>query len=574
MDTLVATIEKGKPFFDKVARNKYLKAVRDGFISAMPIVIFSSIFLLIAYVPNIWGFTWPDNVQAMLMKPYSYSMGILALVVAATTAKHFTDSLNRDMPQNNQISFISTMIAALIGFLILSSDSISVQVSDTVTISGFDSAYLGTKGLITAFIAAFVTCGVYHFCISHHITIKMPKEVPPNISQAFLDLIPLGLSTIVFWLFDHFFRLAFGSNFAAAVIGAFQPLFSAAETYPGLALIYGAMAFFWFVGVHGPSIVEPAITAPALLYLSDNLASYQAGAHAAHALTPGLQYFVATLGGTGATLMITLMFAFLCKSKELKTVGRASSIPVLFGVNEPILFGAPLILNPVFFIPFILTPILNVWLFKFFVDVLGMNGFIYLLPWTTPGPLGIILGTGIAPLSFLFVALVLALDFVVYFPFMKVYDKQMCEAEAENAAEEKLNELAETESATEKAAEEAAEEAAIAEGGNALDGKKVLVLCAGGGTSGLLANALAKAGQERGINIISAAGSYGTHLDIMPDYDLVVLAPQVASYLPDLEKDAARMNVKVAACQGKQYIALTRDGDAALKFVADQLGKE
>ena len=182
MDTLVATIEKGKPFFDKVARNKYLKAVRDGFISAMPIVIFSSIFLLIAYVPNIWGFTWPDNVQAMLMKPYSYSMGILALVVAATTAKHFTDSLNRDMPQNNQISFISTMIAALIGFLILSSDSISVQVSDTVTISGFDSAYLGTKGLITAFIAAFVTCGVYHFCISHHITIKMPKEVPPNIS--------------------------------------------------------------------------------------------------------------------------------------------------------------------------------------------------------------------------------------------------------------------------------------------------------------------------------------------------------------------------------------------------------
>ena len=98
------------------------------------------------------------------------------------------------------------------------------------------------------------------------------------------------------------------------------------------------------------------------------------------------------------------------------------------------------------------------------------------------------------------------------------------------------------------------------------------MLCAGGGTSGLLANALAKAGQERGINIISAAGSYGTHLDIMPDYDLVVLAPQVASYLPDLEKDAARMNVKVAACQGKQYIALTRDGDAALKFVEGILG--
>ncbi|WP_161945232.1 PTS transporter subunit EIIC, partial [Bacillus cereus] len=82
---------------------------------------------------------------------------------------------------------------------------------------------------------------------------------------------------------------------------------------------------------------------------------------------------VATLGGTGATLGVTLMFAFLTKSKQLKAVGKASSIPVLFGVNEPLLFGAPIVLNPVFFVPFILAPIVNVWLFKFFVDVLGMN---------------------------------------------------------------------------------------------------------------------------------------------------------------------------------------------------------
>ena len=116
---------------------------------------------------------------------------------------------------------------------------------------------------------------------------------------------------------------------------------------------------------------------------------------------------MATLGGTGATLVITLMFAFLAKSKQMRTIGRASSIPVLFGVNEPILFGAPIVLNPVFFIPFILTPIVNVWLFKFFVDVLGMNGFIYNLPWTTPGPLGLILGTGFAALSFVLMPILL-----------------------------------------------------------------------------------------------------------------------------------------------------------------------
>ena len=99
MDKIIGTIEKGKPFFDALARNRYLKAIRDGFISAMPIVIFSSIFLLIAYVPNIWGYKWPTSIENILMKPYNYSMGILALVVSATTAKHFTDALNRDMPQ-------------------------------------------------------------------------------------------------------------------------------------------------------------------------------------------------------------------------------------------------------------------------------------------------------------------------------------------------------------------------------------------------------------------------------------------------------------------------------------------
>ena len=109
------------------------------------------------------------------------------------------------------------------------------------------------------------------------------------------------------------------------------------------------MAFFWFIGIHGPSIVEPAVAAIYITNVEMNFQFYQNGEHAPKILSQGLQYFVATLGGTGATLVITLMFAFLAKSKQLKTMGRASAVPVLFGVNEPILFGAPLVLNPIFF---------------------------------------------------------------------------------------------------------------------------------------------------------------------------------------------------------------------------------
>ena len=131
------------------------------------------------------------------------------------------------------------------------------------------------------------------------------------------------------------------------------------------------------------------------------------------------------------------MFAFLAKSKELKAIGKASSIPVLFNVNEPFLFGAPIVLNPVFFVPFIFAPIANVWLFKIFVDVFNMDGFIYTLPWTTPGPLGIILGCGIKLLPVIFLVIVLVMDFVIYYPFFKVYDNQKLEEEKTNHFEVK-----------------------------------------------------------------------------------------------------------------------------------------
>lgn len=295
------------------------------------------------------------------------------------------------------------------------------------TVNAFATDFMGSKGLLTSFLVAFVVCNVYRFCVKRNITIRMPEQVPPNISQTFADIIPFAVSVILLTVFDTVFRGMAGISFAQAVIEFFKPLFSAADGYLGLAIIYGAMSLFWFVGIQGPSIVEPAVAAIYYVNIDANLALANAGEHAANILTPGVQQFVATLGGTGATLVITLMFAFMSKSKELRAVGRASSVPVLFGVNEPILFGAPLILNPIFFIPFVFAPILNVWMFKIFVDFLKMNSFMYVLPWTTPGPLGIVLGCGISLLSIVFAVLVLIVDFIVYYPFFKVYDAQKVE---------------------------------------------------------------------------------------------------------------------------------------------------
>ena len=586
METLIATIEKGQPFFNAIARNKYLKAIRDGFISVIPIIIASSIFCLVAAVPNAWGFYWPADIDAALWKAYNYSMGILAIACAATTAKHFCDAQNRDLPKNNQINFISCMCAAIIGFLLMSSDMLSVDDLG----SGFNVAYLGSKGLLTSFIAAFVTGAVYKFFIKRNITIKMPEQVPPNISQTFKDIIPFSVCLLLFWIIDLVFRAAFGICVAQGVIQVFQPLFSAADGYLGLALIYGAMSLFWFVGVHGPSIVEPAIAAALVSNLTDNMAAMQAGEHASYVLTQGAQYFVVCMGGTGATLILAFMLTFLAKSKELRAVGKASIVPVCFAVNEPLLFAAPIVLNPVFFVPFIAAPIANIWILKVFVDLLGMNGFMYTVPWTTPAPIGTIIGLGFQPLAFVLLAVLLVVDFVLYYPFFKVYDLQKCKDEAGIDAEALEAANAEKAAKLNDAFQGKAEASSVAAGAAAtvtkkaasstvvdasdlttLNGKSVLVLCQGGGTSGLLANALAKAAKERSIDLTTAAEAYGNHVDMLPDFDLVVLAPQAASYLADLEKDCARVGNKCVACRGKQYIELSQDGEKSLAFVVEQL---
>ncbi|HHA8010843.1 PTS system, lactose-specific IIBC [Streptococcus pneumoniae] len=561
MNKLIAFIEKGKPFFEKLSRNIYLRAIRDGFIAGMPVILFSSIFILIAFVPNSWGFKWSDEVVAFLMKPYSYSMGILALLVAGTTAKSLTDSVNRSMEKTNQINYMSTLLAAIVGLLMLAADPIE---------SGLATGFLGTKGLLSAFLAAFVTVAIYKVCVKNNVTIRMPDEVPPNISQVFKDVIPFTLSVVSLYALDLLARHFVGSSVAESIGKFFAPLFSAADGYLGITIIFGAFAFFWFVGIHGPSIVEPAIAAITYANAEVNLNLLQQGMHADKILTSGTQMFIVTMGGTGATLVVPFMFMWLTKSKRNRAIGRASVVPTFFGVNEPILFGAPLVLNPIFFIPFIFAPIANVWIFKFFIETLGMNSFTANLPWTTPAPLGLVLGTNFQVLSFILAALLIVVDVVIYYPFLKVYDEQILEEERSGKSNDELKEkvaanfnTAKADAILEKAGVDAAQNTITEE-------TNVLVLCAGGGTSGLLANALNKAAAKYNVPVKAAAGGYGAHREMLPEFDLVILAPQVASNFEDMKAETDKLGIKLAKTEGAQYIKLTRDGKGALAFVQEQ----
>lgn len=593
MDAIVKMLEKHQPFFEKISRNIYLQAIKDGFLGCMPIVLTSSIFLLIATLPGVVGITLPQPLIDWCNKLYNFTMGVMGIMVAGTTAKNFTASMNRRMPAGKVLNDGSTMVAAQCSMLLLAVTQFTTKFNGS-ELSVFDCTSMGTRGLFSAYIAAFITVRVYKFCVSRDLTIKLPKEVPGAIAQNFRDIIPFGGAVIICGIIDVVVRNLMGVPFSELLIKLLSPLFTAAETYPGLILIQAATAFFWFIGVHGPSIVQPGIDPIRLANQAENLQVLLAGGHPAHSLTFNMS-LVGEFGGTGATFIVPLLLILFMKSKQLKAVGKASIVPVAFAVNEPLLFGAPMILNPYMLIPFVTAGCVNVSVAKFFIDNVGMNGFSFVVPWATPAPIGIFITTNFQLIALVFVAIIILLDAIIYLPFLKAYDKLLCDQEAERAAElglESNGAVAIADNASAPAVEQATasaettvaaadskpvadqpepEPAAEASAKKDVDGLKVLVLCAGAGTSAMLANAIKEGAAQTGENIASSAGAYGQHTAIMDQYDIIVLAPQVRSYYNDMKADTDRLGIKLLAPRGKEYIDLTRDPAGAIKWLRENL---
>lgn len=584
MDAIVKMLEKHQPFFEKISRNIYLQAIKDGFLGCMPIVLTSSIFLLIATLPGVVGITLPQPLIDWCNKLYNFTMGVMGIMVAGTTAKNFTASMNRRMPAGKVLNDGSTMVAAQCSMLLLAVTQFTTKFNGS-ELSVFDCTSMGTRGLFSAYIAAFITVWVYKFCVSRDLTIKLPKEVPGAIAQNFRDIIPFGGAVIICGIIDVVVRNLMGVPFSELLIKLLSPLFTAAETYPGLILIQAATAFFWFIGVHGPSIVQPGIDPIRLANQAENLQVLLAGGHPAHSLTFNMS-LVGEFGGTGATFIVPLLLILFMKSKQLKAVGKASIVPVAFAVNEPLLFGAPMILNPYMLIPFVAAGCVNVSVAKFFIDNVGMNGFSFVVPWATPAPIGIFITTNFQLIALVFVAIIILLDAIIYLPFLKAYDKLLCDQEAERVAELGLEPdgaatIAASTSAPAVETTAAAvgsepvadqpEPAADASAKKDVDGLKVLVLCAGAGTSAMLANAIKEGAAQTGENIASSAGAYGQHTAIMDQYDVIVLAPQVRSYYNDMKADTDRLGIKLLAPRGKEYIDLTRDPAGAIKWLRENL---
>ncbi len=417
--------EKLMPVADKIANNKYLLAIRDGFMLAMPLLIIGAMSLLLACFPisgyadfmtNLFGKGW----DSFFLRPFETTMAIMTIFVII--------GISNSLAAQYELEGMSTSVIALVAFFILTpfvtnfTPEGSKQVFQVGNVIPME--WIGSKGLFVGMITAILATEIVRFVVKKGWVIKMPEGVPPTVAKAFSALIPGAITVVIFDIVRLIFTFtpyATVHQFIYKILQA--PLTSLGDTLGAHLVANFFIGFFWVFGIHGVNVVG-SVMQPIWLSLSaENLAAYQAGTSLPHIITQQFQDIYIAIGGSGSTLALCLTLLFVCKSKQCKTIGKLSILPGLFNINEPITFGLPIVLNPIMMIPFILTPMI-LCIVCYVSMATGLvpkpNG--VLIPWTTPPIIGGFLVSGIRGALLQIVELVIS--FFIYLPFVRVVDRQ------------------------------------------------------------------------------------------------------------------------------------------------------
>ncbi|MBS5984039.1 MAG: PTS sugar transporter subunit IIC [Clostridium butyricum] len=406
------------PLAEKIGKNKYLISIRDGFLLTTPLLIIGSFFLLVANFPiNNWTEFWAqffgDNWTAYMVKPTNATFDIMAILTVVGIAYSFSRELKVDK--------LSGAAVALVSWFILMPYEVS---NGSLTLNGIPLNWVGSKGIFIGIITAFASVSIYAWVVKKGWIIKMPKGVPPAVTQSFTALVPSAIVLGIFFLINSLLALTPYNN-AFEFIFRFlqQPLLALGNTLGAVLVAMSFQHFFWFFGINGGSIVG-SIMQPILTPLSmENLSAFQSGAILPNVINQQFYDLFTTFGGSGSTLSMLIAMIIICKAKRIKNLSKISIIPALFGINEPIIFGLPVVLNPTILIPFLLTPLINI-LISYFSMVVGLVPFTsgISIPWTTPVLISGFLTTGWR--GALLQLILVILGIFIYMPFVKMMDKQ------------------------------------------------------------------------------------------------------------------------------------------------------
>lgn len=420
-DAIIGIVEKHiAPIAAKVGNQPHVRAMRDGFIVAMPFIIVGSFILIFAFPPfaedttNVFGRVWLNFATThfdIIMMPFNMSMGIMTIFVSLGVAYSLAKAYKMDG--------ITSAVLSLMSFLLVAApakeDSLSM-------------AHMGGTGIFTAVMCAFFAVELYRFMKKHNITIRMPEQVPPAIARSFEVLLPVLAIFLTLYPLSLFVQAEYGMLIPDAVMAMFKPLISASNTLPAIIGALLVCQLLWFAGIHGAAIVVGLLSPIFLTNISANIDAFVTGQPVPNIFTQPFWDFYIFIGGSGATLALVILMSFN-RSAHLKSIGRMSAVPGFFQINEPVIFGSPVVMNPILFLPFVFAPVINATI-AYFAIQLGFVGMgVATTPWTTPAIIGASWGSGWTFTPVLLVVGLLILDLLIYLPFFKMFEKQVLEQE-------------------------------------------------------------------------------------------------------------------------------------------------
>ncbi|NIY85140.1 PTS sugar transporter subunit IIC [Vibrio hepatarius] len=429
-DSIIGIVEKHiAPLAAKVGNQPHVRAMRDGFIVAMPFIIVGSFILIFAFPPfsedtqNIFGRVWVDFATSnfdTIMMPFNMSMGIMTIFVSLGVAYSLAKAYKMDG--------ITSAVLSLMSFLL-----VAAPAKDGV----LSMSHMGGTGIFTAVMCAFFSVELYRFMKKHNITIRMPEQVPPAIARSFEVLLPVLAIFITLYPLSLFVQSQYDMLIPDAVMAMFKPLISASNSLPAIIGALLLCQLLWFAGIHGAAIVVGLLSPIFLTNIGANIEAFVAGDPIPNVFTQPFWDFYIFIGGSGATLALVILMSF-SRSAHLKSIGRMSAVPGFFQINEPVIFGSPIVMNPILFIPFVFAPVINATI-AYFAVYLGFVGMgVATTPWTTPALVGASWGSGWTFAPVLLVGGLLILDLFIYLPFFKMFEKQLLadEVPAEKQAEQ------------------------------------------------------------------------------------------------------------------------------------------
>lgn len=419
----------------KLSNNRYLTSIKDAFDYVSPFLIVGSFILLIFNLPftdknNFMYINWYDNFTKTyagdFIQIYNVSMGVLSIFVAYGIGYSLAGSYNLSTVTGGFLSLFAFLLtAAKVNALSVAEDVANIFFTESgSSINVLDARFLDAKGIFSAIIAGIVSIEIYRFLVSKKMTIKLPDSVPPAIAKSFEIIIPITVVGILLQIINIILQKYTAILVPNLIMKIFEPLLSALGSLPSVIILLLIIHILWFVGIHGANVINAVITTITLSNLALNQAALQAGEALPKIVAGEFFNVYVYIGGAGATLGLAIAMA-LSKNEHLKSIGRLSVIPGLFNINEPVMFGTPVVMNPILFIPFIGVPIINA-VIAYTVLKIGIVGkIVSLVTWTTPGPLGAFLSTNLSVPAMILSLCLVFLSYLIYTPFINAYAKTL-----------------------------------------------------------------------------------------------------------------------------------------------------